>query len=875
MASRISVPQSVQLEGLEDKWLARWESDQTYRFDPSVPAEAVYSIDTPPPTVSGSLHIGHVFSYTHADIIARYQRMQGKEVFYPVGFDDNGVPTERRVQNYFGVRCDPHLPFDPDFHPPQSPHSPQLPISRDNFIQLCTTLTAEDERVYESLWRHIGLSVDWSLAYTTVGERSRRISQTAFIRLATKGLLYQQESPTLWDVDFQTAVSQAELEDRPTAGAHHRIAFTTVDGDNIVIETSRPELIPACVALVAHPEDARYSHLVGTTVVSPLFRVPVPVITHPLAEPDKGTGIAMVCTFGDLTDVLWWRERNLPLRIIMGRDGRLRSDINFASDTFASIRPDEANTAYANLAGKRAAGARGEIIKLLDVSGALLAPPTPITHSVKFYEKGDRPLEIVASRQWYIRVLDARERLIERGRELSWFPSHMRIRYENWVEGLNTDWNISRQRFFGIPIPIWYPISNAGDLDYDHPIFPDESTLPLDPHRIAPPGYEPDQRDQPGGFSADLDVMDTWATSSLSPQIAGGWLDNSALFAKVYPMDLRPQGQDIIRTWLFYTMVRSELGFDSLPFKNALISGFVLDPDRKKMSKSKGNVVTPLPLVERFGADALRYWAAGGRPGVDTAADEGQMKVGRRLAIKIANATKFVLTPLNLPTPSEPARSTELDRAMLASLDATLQDATFALEGNDYTGALESIERFFWIFCDDYLELVKVRAYGTPSELELATTSASATASARLALEIGIELLLRAFAPFMPFVAEEAWAWWHEGSIHRNAWPQPSEGVRRYNEAIEHDHLSGNPIPQRELFDHARTLLGEIRRAKTAAKCSMKVPVSLLQVCADANSLAWIGHYLSDLAGAGVVENLELTEGEASVSVTLSPATTP
>ncbi|HEX7096786.1 MAG TPA: valine--tRNA ligase, partial [Acidimicrobiales bacterium] len=567
-----SVPEKPSLDGLEEKWDREWEARGVYRFDRSKTRSETYSIDTPPPTVSGSLHVGHVFSYTHTDTVARYQRMSGREVFYPMGWDDNGLPTERRVQNYFGVRCDPSLPYVPDFEPPAKPDPDKpVPISRRNFIELCHRLTAEDEKAFELTWRRLGLSVDWSMTYATIDEHSQRTSQRAFLRNLARGEAYQSEAPTLWDVTFRTAVAQAELEDRERPGAYHRLRFHRSDGQgDLLIDTTRPELLAACVALVAHPDDERYRPLFGSTARTPVFDVEVPIVAHELADPEKGTGIAMICTFGDTTDVTWWRELNLPVRAIVGRDGRI------LPDPPADITSDAGRAAYERLAGKTISSAQKEMVQILRETGELDGEPKPITHAVKFYEKGDRPLEIVTTRQWYIRNggrdADTRDALLARGEQIEWHPAYMKGRYDSWVAGLNGDWLISRQRFFGVPIPLWYPLDSEGEPLWDNAIAPDESTLPVDPSSDVPPGYTEDQRGKPGGFIGDPDVMDTWATSSLTPQIACHWESDPDLFARTFPMDLRPQAHDIIRTWLFDTVLRAHLEHDSLPWFHAAIS---------------------------------------------------------------------------------------------------------------------------------------------------------------------------------------------------------------------------------------------------------------------------------------------------------------
>jgi valyl-tRNA synthetase len=866
-AGQARVPERPTLDGLEAKWSAAWDRNGVYRFDRTAPRDRVYSIDTPPPTVSGSLHVGHVFSYTHTDTIARYQRMCGREVFYPMGWDDNGLPTERRVQNHYGVRCDPSVPYDPDFlerlpggaeaGPPEDPKEP-VSVSRPNFVELCLRLTESDEQVFEALWRTLGLSVDWSMTYTTIGRLAQRISQRSFLGLLARGEAYQLEAPTLWDVDFQTAVAQAELEDRERPGAMHRVRFAA-PGAEALIETTRPELIPACVALLAHPEDERHRELVGTEVLTPLFATRVPVLTHPLVERDKGTGLVMVCTFGDLTDVTWWRELGLPVRSVLGNDGRL-AEVPWGTPGWESEDLGRAQAEYAELQGRTINQARKRIVELLEQAGDLVGEPQPVTRAVKFFEKGERPVEIVTSRQWFIRTIEHREELLARGRQLQWHPPYMRARFEDWVNGLTGDWCVSRQRFFGVPFPVWYPIDAGGAILYDQPLAASADQIPVDPSTDVPDGYDSSQRGQPGGFAGDPDVMDTWATSSLTPQIAGHAGEDDELFAKVFPMDMRPQAHDIIRTWLFSTVLRSHLDEDALPWANAAISGWVLDPDRKKMSKSKGNVVTPMHLLEEHGADAARYWAASGRPGTDTAFDPQQMKVGRRLAVKLLNASKFALA--ELPAPAQELTH-PLDRALVARLAAVVAEATSSFEEYDYARALERAESFFWWYCDFYLELVKGRRYDADPAV---------SASVSLALRISLSVFQRLFAPFLPFVCEEVWSWWQQGSVHRAAWPDAAELAQAAGAVPG---LPSGAENGRALEDVAlevtADVLREVRKAKSQARRPMRAAVSRVVVRDSAERLAGLALGEGDLLQAGSIELLEPVEdGEFAVEVVLA-----
>ncbi len=832
------VPEKPTMDGVEARLVAQWEREGTYRFDRTAKRENIFSIDTPPPTVSGSLHMGHVFSYTHTDTLARFWRMRGKSVFYPMGWDDNGLPTERRVQNFYGVSCDPSLKYVAGFEPPFRGDPPKdtraVPISRPNFIELCDELTAEDEKVFEDLFRRLGLSVDWSLLYTTISEHARRTAQSAFLRNLERGEAYTQEAPTLWDVDFGTAVAQAELEDRERPGAFHKLKFHVPDEtrSEFTVETTRPELIAACVGLVAHPDDARYQHLFGKVAHTPIFNVEVPVFAHPLAQQDKGSGIAMVCTFGDLTDVIWWRELNLATRPTIGRDGRIVADA-------PEIMSADARKQYARIAGKTVKQAQVITVEILRETGELIDEPRAITHPVKFYEKGDRPLEIVTSRQWYIRNggrdENLREKLLACGDELKWHPDFMQHRYANWVGGLNGDWLVSRQRYFGVPIPLWYRLDAHGEIIYDNPLVPTSGQLPIDPSTDLPAGYLAEQRDKPNGFVGEPDIMDTWATSSLTPQIAGRWIDDSDLFERIFPMDVRPQGHDIIRTWLFATMVRSNFEHGQAPWRNAALSGWILDPDRKKMSKSKGNVVTPSDLFDQYGSDAVRYWAACARPGVDTTFSEDQMKVGRKLATKLLNLTKFVLGSGELSGDSKPTDL--IDHAMLTRLAAVVDEATTALEQFDYARALERTEAFFWWFCDDYVELVKTRAYSAGEE----------SSSARSSLQRALSVMQRLLAPMLPFATEEVWSWWKSDSIHLQNWPTANETLADFD-------VSENAS---SLLDATCVVLAAVRRAKTEAKVSQRAEVAELVVTASPATIALLQANILDLRNAGVLQEIK------------------
>lgn len=858
------IPAKASVDGIEDPLMKSWADFSLHKFERGS-KKKVYSIDTPPPTVSGSLHVGHVFSYTHTDIIARYKRMCGFNVFYPMGFDDNGLPTERRVQNFYGVRPDITLPYDPDFVPPfegtdkNLKASDQVPVSRQNFVELCQKLSTQDEVKFKELWQRLGISVDWEQTYQTIDARARRIAQKAFLRNLARGEAYQMESPVLWDITYQTAVAQAELEAREYPGAYHKLVFKAdVDGlsEDVVIETTRPELLVACVALIAHPDDTRYQHLFGKTATSPLFDVPVPVLAHKAVQMDKGAGIAMCCTFGDQTDIEWWRDLKLDLRSVMSKNGRI------LTDNVTWVKSERGLKLLEEIHTKTAFGAREIIVAALRDSGEMLGDPTPTQRMANYFEKGDKPLEIVTSRQWYItnggKDAELNSQLIKRGEEMWFNPEFMRARYKNWVEGLNSDWLISRQRFFGVAFPLWYKVSASGEVDYSQILTPDESLLPIDPTTDVPEGFTAEQRGVAGGFVAEADVMDTWATSSLTPQIACGWDEpeegakaSAKDFDALYPMSLRPQGQDIIRTWLFSTLVRAHLESKSLPWERAAISGWILDPDRKKMSKSKGNVVTPMPLLEQYGSDAVRYWASAAKLGVDATFDEGQMKIGRRLSMKVLNVAKFVLSMQDDRGAHFSAESvtSPLDIALLAKLGDTSMRATDYFERYDHAGALEVTEAFFWEFCDDYVELVKRRAYNHADEAGVRLFTDAESYSAKATLMLALRQILTLLAPFIPYATDEAYSWFNDSSVHTAKW----EGEF---------HLGGD-VDNADLITTWASAVGALealRRVKSEAKVAMNAPLEFAKLQTPANASARVESIKDDLRYAlNIVGELEVS----------------
>jgi len=850
------IPKRFDTDDREKYWSKRWENLKIHKRDRDAIRKRSFAIDSPPPTVSGSLHVGHVFSYTHQDLLARYKRMAGWNVIYPMGWDDNGLPTERRVQNYFNVRAEPGVPYIADLNVDTERKNQnlkknhQLVISRQNFIDLCHQITALDEVAFKNLFDRMAFSIDWTDEYSTIDKKSRRIAQRSFNDLFDKNEIYQNESPTMWDIDFQTAVAQAEIEDREVKGAYHEIEFAVLDEsdikDSFVISTTRPELLAACVGVAAHPNDERYKNYFGKEALTPVFFSKVPIFPSELADPNKGTGILMVCTFGDQTDVHWWREHSLRLRQVLSKDGKFLN-VKFGEAGWESIHPEIANVNYQKLVNKRTAAAKKELIILLrdknnsatGNSEPLQSEPKEIVHPVRFFEKGDSPIEYLASRQWFVKTMDKREELITMGNRIKWYPEFMLKRFENWTDNLNVDWCISRQRFFGVPIPVWYPIDVDGKVDYDTPIRVTDDALPVDPSIDVPNGYTEMDRNKPGGFIGETDILDTWFTSSLTPQIVGKWLDHDDEMNNIFPMDIRPQSHEIIRTWAFYTIVKSFIHHKNIPWKSVVISGWVLDPDRKKMSKSRGNVVVPTDILDRFGSDAVRYWAASFRLGSDATNDEKIFKVGTKLVTKLYNAAKFVLSQ------TSPVGETtyELDKAFINDLKITVDKATNAFERYEFSLALQEVEKFFWgSFTDNYIELVKNRSR---DENDIKGRSSAVTT-----LRLSLNILLRLFAPFVPTITDEIWSWVYKletstDSIHLSKWPQMNE----LDIVAQPDNKNS--------FSIACDAISSVRKAKSQAGVGMGRPLKQLNIFSGTGDWNNLNLVLNDVLAAAGTSNVE------------------
>jgi valyl-tRNA synthetase len=750
---------------VEPRLQAGWQEAGVYHFD--LQGEGpVYSIDTPPPTVSGHLHLGHVYSYSHADFMARFWRMNGYNVFYPMGYDDNGLPTERLVERRLGIRA--------------------TEVGREAFIEKCLQVSEEEEQAYEALWQRLGLSIDWRYTYRTIDGLSRRTCQLSFIDLYKKGLVYHKEAPSIWCPECGTAIAQAELADLERESVFYTLAFRLEDGETLQIATTRPELLPACVAVFVHPDDARFEALVGQRATVPLFGQQVKVLADPGADPEKGTGVVMCCTFGDTADVEWWHTHELPLRVIIGRDGRLTEGAG-------------------RFAGLTAAEARRQIVQTLEDSGLVL-DRQPIAQSVRVHERCDTPVEYIVTKQWFIRLLDARDEFLEAGEKIVWHPAHMQARYRAWVENLHWDWCISRQRYFGVPFPVW-TCDGCGEV-----VLADEAQLPVDPLEQQP--ARPCACGS-ASFTPEQDVMDTWATSSLSPQVVGRWLTDEALcerlYEKVFPMSLRPQAHEIIRTWAFYTIVKSHYHFGALPWRDAAISGWGLAPEGAgKISKSRGGgPMAPQEMIERYSADAARYWAASTGFGKDSIISEEKIQAGAKLVTKLWNVARFserFVADHELSSETPPLSLA--DRWILSKAQRLIERVTALFRDYDFAAAKSETEGFFWqVLADNYLEMCKLPLYEEDSP------------GARYALHTALLTVLKLFAPFLPYVTEEVYQGLFAaggGSIHRASWPVVEEAL-----IDERAEAAGDVVVE---------IATAVRRYKTENQLRMGAELARLQV---------------------------------------------
>ncbi|AXI23921.1 valine--tRNA ligase [Cardinium endosymbiont of Sogatella furcifera] len=758
----------------ETYWQHFWEAAALYSWDPTDPDTFV--VDTPPPTISGQLHVGHACSYAQADFIVRFQRMLGKNIFYPMGFDDNGLPTERLVEKQKGVRA--------------------AHMDRTAFIKLCQEVVDREEEKFRHLFKAMALSVDWSLEYQTISPLSRKLSQMSFLDLLKKGEVYRSAQPMLWDPVDGTALAQADIEDQERTTYMNDILFLhEATQAPLPIATTRPELLPACVALFYHPDDMRYQHLAHTYALTPIFNMRVPILADVLVQPNKGTGLVMCCTFGDQTDIVWWKKHQLPTCIILNKQGRV--------------------THVGPLQGLKVTEAREKIIQILK-DQSLLVKQTLVQQSVKCAERSGAPLEIRTTPQWFVRTIDHKAALLAKVKQLKWHPAAMQHRLEEWIAGIAWDWSISRQRYFGVPFPVWYSKRSGEEGKI---LVPTVDQLPVNPLEDLPIGYTREE------VEPDYDVMDTWATSSISPQLSSHAINKESSVdynrhLQLFPMDLRPQAHEIIRTWAFYTLLKAHLHEDSLPWNHIMIHGWCLASDKQKMSKSKGNVLLPEKLLTTYGADVIRYWAANARLGADTCYCENVMKNGKRLVTKLWNAGKFILGHFDkiegLGQPLQWQKVTHtLDRWLLESLAALTDKVHAHLLAYGYAEALEQVEKFFWsVFCDDYLELSKARVYNALQQDPQGQYSAMVT------LYHAFYGLLQLFAPILPHITEELsqGLYPHKGSIHqRGNWP-----TWRLETTI--------PQAQVDQVVHLREIIGLVRKAKADGQLSIKAPIQLLTI---------------------------------------------
>lgn len=808
-------PQNYNFVESEKKWQKFWQEQKIYVWDPKDSRENSFVVDTPPPTVSGQLHIGHVYSYTQVDFIIRFKRMMGKNIFYPMGFDDNGLPTERLVENQKKIKAST--------------------MDRQQFIEICREVIVEEEEKFRSLFNQIALSVDWNLEYQTISPLSRKISQMSFLDLVHKGEIYRNNQPILWDTVDGTALAQVDIEDKERTTLMNEIIFHTNSqqtGQQIVIATTRPELLPACVAIFYNPDDTRYQHLKGQMAITPLLGHRVPILADELVQIDKGTGLVMCCTFGDTTDIIWWKKHNLPLKIIIDKQGCINL-------------PAELSTlpCYNQLHDLKIKEARNKIIDLLKEAG-LLSKQVEITGTVKCAERSGSPLEILTTPQWFVHTIKHKDILLKRANELNWYPKNMKIKLDSWINSISFDWCISRQRYFGVPFPVWYSKRSGEE---GKPLFADISQLPVDPIKDLPVGYSKEE------VEPDYDVMDTWATSAVSPQLSShsispSWPLDLERHNKVFPADLRPQAHEILRSWAFYTILKAQLHENTLPWQNIMISGWCLASDKSKMSKSKGNIIIPQELLKNHGSDAVRYWAAKSKLGADSTYSEDVIKNGKRLINKLWNACKFASmhfsklrtgdTNALLPAIEQKVYN-RFDKWLLFKLSRIREQVEEGMQNYEYATSIELIEKFFWsVFCDNYLEITKSRVYNKDNLDDKGQYSAIIT------LYYSVQILLKLFAPFIPHVTEEIWQILYSiAPLNQDVPPSTNLPLDDLKTRLSHSsiHSKGSWPATLNLFtslDHSPAerviqILDLVRKAKADMNFSVKADIRLLEIMGE------------------------------------------
>jgi valyl-tRNA synthetase len=779
---------------IEKIWQEYWRDFNIYKYDFDSEKET-FSIDTPPPTVSGSLHIGHIFSYTQAEMIARFQRMQGKNVFYPFGFDDNGLPTERLVEKEEKIRA--------------------VDMPRSEFTKRCLSITEKYEEEFKNLWHSMGFSVDWSLQYETVNPRVQKISQKAFIDMAKVGKAYTKESPVLWCTTCQTSIAQAELESIDKETTFNYIPFL-VEGEELIVATTRSELLNGCVCLFVNVEDERYSKYIGKNALVPLYNYEIPILADEKVSLDKGTGVVMCATFGDTTDAEWYENHKLPYRKVIEGSGKISNDIPF-------------------IGGLSILNARDRIIELLKEEN-LLRKSEIISHTVSVHERCGKPIEIIPSTQWYIDILSEKERYLKAADEINWYPASMKNRYITWVENLKWDWCISRQRYFGIPFPLWY-CSSCGKA-----MFAKEEELPINPMET-----KPSETCSCGSidFIPETAVLDTWATSALTPLINSRWNTENDMTKKLLPMGMRTQAHEIIRTWAFYTIVRSLFHTGSLPWKDIMICGFVLAKKGEKISKSKNNSTSsPKALIERHSADTIRYWAAGAKLGTDTMFSEEELKISKRFLTKLWNAASFCIMKLEDFNGEKPEEMMPIDEWILERIKTVEENSIGYLNQYEIGLAKHEIDEFFWNdFCDDYLEIVKDRLYKPEVHGE------KERLSAQYALYNVLLELLKLYSMYVPHITEEIYQAYFKGfekivSIHTMQWNMKSD-IK--NEDILY------------FGENIKKIIGEVRKYKSERNLSLKEKINCLKINIPESQIEYLKKTLKDIKACTWAEEIEIS----------------